>query len=140
MREEIMPLMNREHDRFKNDPLYLLEGVKLEIGELEVALQAQSGRIVELLDARWLAALLWAYESDEPRYDEDASPHYPTVNSKLIEVVAGWVTQKHMGDCTQDACTCMRCWGEHLQHKAQWIVAALRGQTEQSYGETIQSA
>ena len=37
------PLMNREDERFKGDPLYELEGVKLALGELEAALKKSSG-------------------------------------------------------------------------------------------------
>jgi len=72
-----------------------------------------------------LAHLLACYEADEPHvsspgYDfgteEEQSYQGPT-----YAALAEWQQMEHHGDCVKQPTTCLRCWSDHLLHKANWI-------------------
>jgi hypothetical protein len=69
---------------------------------------------------RKIAEALASYECDEPHVglfgDQDqVYPDFP------YEKIRDGIEDDHVGDCTNDCMTCVRCYLEAITHKARWI-------------------
>lgn len=76
-----------------------------------------------------LADNLASYEMDEPHWDDDDAA-YPEVD--LTE----WLGQEHKGDCTGDSQPCLRCFADHVSHKAAWLIRASEAAAKETKGDT----
>ena len=76
-----------------------------------------------------LACLLWAYEADEPHVSSpgldvgaEEKQHYPVLTPELL---GKYLAGEHLGDCTGQASSCVRCAADAVWHKANWMAARL---------------
>lgn len=94
-------------------------------------------RVVNLMDPRWLAAALIAYEADVPHTGDDPSPYYPPIEPDMWEAKLQSV---HCGDCIGQPNVCDRCVAEDARHKAEWIIQQAKRLDEKrrrdAYGES----